>query len=257
MTLFDSILAERIPSHATWAAGYVDGAWPSFLAIREKVRPWEHSGRRCVSLTVEGGDHVADFIDIERGAATIEHALLWVPLMRTLRRDPGVYCNLSTWPSVFAAFRDHRIPQPHYWVADWTNRPHLLDGAVACQWASPTTDPALPCDVSEVSPHFPPPFLDDDRGGHRITTQVEKEPTVTHAPATHQPGATPQSRASIGRQAGGGALVGLALSGTLPSISGVNRTAEFLGMLIGGLAFFVAEHYLGDPSTGSTPPTSG
>lgn len=65
---------------------------------------------------------------------------------------------------------------------------------------------------------------------------------------------TKQAVASNARQGGAIAAVIASLTGNVPNVAGVNRTAEWVVMFAGGVALLIAEHYIGDPSTGSPPP---
>jgi hypothetical protein len=50
------------------------------------------------------------------------------------------------------------VAEPFFWVADWTNQPHLVPGSVGTQWADGTAQfpgLALYTDTSLVSPNWP------------------------------------------------------------------------------------------------------
>lgn len=63
---------------------------------------------------------------------------------------------------------------------------------------------------------------------------------------------TKQSAASTARQ--GGALAGLlaSFSGNLPSVPGVSPTVVWVTTVVVSGVLFVVEHFVSDPSTGTT-----
>ena len=157
LTMFDAVSIEHIPGDATIVAGYVNGYWPTYNALCAR---FPHAHHISIAVT-SGGPHnaiVADVLDVERGDAVPADAPIWAKAMRTLGRKPVIYCSASVIPQVQAEFSKHAEPEPFFWAADWTNRPHLYPGSVATQWADGTQaypGLALFTDTSMVSPNFP------------------------------------------------------------------------------------------------------
>jgi hypothetical protein len=150
--MLDSIDIANIPKTATMVAGYVNGNWPTYDAL---VKAFPHAHH--VSIDVNGSG-VADVLDVERGDATPAQAPAWAKRMRALKRTAIIYCSAGIIPTVKAAFAAAKEPEPLFWAADWTNKPHLYPGSIATQWADGTpTYPgiALHCDSSLVSPSWP------------------------------------------------------------------------------------------------------
>lgn len=145
-TMYDAVTPANIPASAEVVAGYVDGhyAWkpadwarfPHALKVRIAVFPSTNDG---------------DVLDVEPGDATPAQAPGWVARRRAAGHPrPTVYCSRSAWPAVRAEFARQRVPEPDYWIADYTGRAHLLPGSVATQW----TD-AGPYDVSITNGVWP------------------------------------------------------------------------------------------------------
>jgi len=151
-TMFDSVVVSHIPKNAAYAAGYVNGIWPTFDMLRKQC-----PDAVLVSITINDSD-VADVIDVEKGDVQPAQSLPWVRKMRSLGRTPIVYCSRSNMPAVQQVFAEANEPEPFFWIADYTGAPHLVPGSVATQWADGTsTYPGLAegCDTSVVSPNFP------------------------------------------------------------------------------------------------------
>jgi hypothetical protein len=174
--MFDSVGVEHIPHDASMVAGYVNGYWPTYAELLVKF-PFAHH----VSIAVTSGV-VADVLDVERGDATPADASNWIREMRNLRRKPIIYTSRSNVPVVQEVCNDAHVAEPFFWVADWTNTPHLVPGSIATQWADGTPQYpglALYTDTSLVSPNWPglsqaePPIqkLDACHLTHLLNTQ--------------------------------------------------------------------------------------
>jgi hypothetical protein len=146
--MYDSINVSSLPAGADVYAGYDDGRWPDAAAIAAK-----YPGKPVVRITVNPNDMEGDCLDVENGDASPDQAPLWV----ARRRQAGhtwatVYCSLSAWPAVQAAFRTQGIAPPHYWVAAYPgNGQSLYVGAIAHQWIDHG-----PYDESVVAVGWPP-----------------------------------------------------------------------------------------------------
>lgn len=143
--MYDSITASNCPDDGQLYAGYVDGRWPNWAEMARR-----HPGKRIVKVTIWNGD--ADVLDVEAGDATPQQAVIWCRARRKLGKDPTVYCNLSTWPAVVAAFSLAGDPLPHWWAAGYRIPaiPYLQPGSVATQWAD-----FGPYDQSLVADYWP------------------------------------------------------------------------------------------------------
>jgi hypothetical protein len=159
--MFDGITAAQVPAGAQLYAGYLDGEWPSYAQLVA-----QHPGFLHVSITVFYTDNEGQVLDVESGDATPEQAVIWVRNRRAAGADPTVYCSMSTWPTVKAAFAAAGVAQPHYWVADYSlgSNPAIPAGAIALQYV--------------------------DMGGYDISVVADYWPGVDPAPAA--PTAVPE-----------------------------------------------------------------
>jgi len=91
-----------------------------------------------VRIALDPATNDGHVLDVENGAARPEQAPGWVQRRRTVGVDPTVYCNLSIWPTVRAAFTASGVPEPYWWVAAYPgNGEELYPGTVAHQFADP------------------------------------------------------------------------------------------------------------------------
>ena len=112
-------------------AGYDDGHWPDAASIAAR---WP--GRTVVRITVDPADNAGDCLDVETGDARPFDAPDWVQRRRAAgHAGPLVYCSLSLWPEVRAAFSWYEVPPPGYWVAAYPGGGAVIpNGAVGHQW---------------------------------------------------------------------------------------------------------------------------
>jgi len=157
-TMFDGINTDAadIPTTARIVAGYVDGLYKWSTTDWARF-PNAVKVRIAVFATTNDG-HV---LDCEPGNCTPSQSVDWVLLRRKAGADPTVYCGRNTWwPQIQAAFSARGVPQPHYWVADYSvsqTNPQIPTGALALQYRDtggydlsvvadywPGVDPAVP-----------------------------------------------------------------------------------------------------------------
>lgn len=148
-TMFDSVTPAAIPPTAELVGGYIDGAfaWPASA--------WSRFPRSVqVHIAVFASTNAGHVLDVERGNASPAEAPGWVARRRLAGADPSVYCDLSTWPAVIAAFLNAGVPQPHYWIAHYGGGRDVPLGAVALQYAQPPESGGA-YDVSTVASWWP------------------------------------------------------------------------------------------------------
>jgi hypothetical protein len=144
--MYDGVNASTLPaSGAQLVAGYTDGNWPSYAALVARFPTLTH-----VAVTVSADDNTGIVLDVETGDATPEEAVNWVLTRRAAGADPTVYCSVSEWPSVQAAFDTHDVAQPYYWVAHYDGVVSIPAGAIGKQYNSYTG-----YDVSIVADYWP------------------------------------------------------------------------------------------------------
>jgi hypothetical protein len=230
VTMYDSENVDAIPASAKWVAGYIDqpgATWGALIKRFPKARK--------ISITRTPTD-TADVLDVERGAATALDVPGWLNRMRRAGRRPIVYTSRAYVDQVLGACGSAEVQPPFLWVADWTGKPHLVDGSIATQYASPTV-PYLSIrgdfDLSVVSPEFPETYQSNPTKGK----------PVIKIPSAQQIGSYLRQASAIVAE-----VIAIGNQAHLPPVvRGVLAAA-------GGLLLTV-EHYLGDPSTGNpTPP---
>lgn len=154
--MYDAIRPTLIPDPApAVVAGYVGGAWPSWHGYIDTNGVSVPSVRtlfpRAVHVSVAvSPDLDAHVLDCERFDATPVQCPAWAVRQRARGSVAYVYMNASTWPSVVAAFDAAHVPQPQYWVADYSSAPIIPPGAAGLQWRC---TPGY--DVSVVADYLP------------------------------------------------------------------------------------------------------
>ena len=130
-TMYDGVTPSRLPDGAPLYAGYVDGHYANWTAIKSR---FPHA--TVVGIATSASTSSGVVLDVERGDATPAEAPGWVRRRRADGADPTVYCAASAWSAVKAAFKAAGIAQPHYWIADWDGHAEIPAGAVAKQYVS-------------------------------------------------------------------------------------------------------------------------
>lgn len=132
-TFYDSVNAAAIPTNVSGVLGYVDGAY----AWTEADWARFPDGVAKVGIAVFASTMAGTVLDVERGDATPDQAPNWVVRRRSSGVDPWVYCNLSTWDAVIAAFNSAGVDQPHYWIAHYDGIAEIPRGALGKQYVDP------------------------------------------------------------------------------------------------------------------------
>jgi len=170
-TFYDAITPANIPTNAQGVCGYVDGkyAW--------KAADWARFPHAVkVRIAVFSSTNDGHVLDVEPGCSTPANAPGWVVRRRKAGIDPTVYCSLSQWPVVRAAFAAAKVTQPHWWIAAYPgNGPALYPGSVAHQYANPG-----PVDISVVADYWP--GVD-----HTSSSPASPFPTTTTTPEVDMP----------------------------------------------------------------------
>lgn len=153
--MFDSVEVDQIPANAEAVAGYVDGQWKTYPQLVVKFPK-----ARKVSIAT-GAVSRADCLDLEKGDATNEQAVMWVRerWAEGVKR-PKLYTSVSNWKPLAELLRANGIKHRPYgksyrrWSAHYTGkahrcgRSHGMPGwflAGATQW----TDKALGRNLDE------------------------------------------------------------------------------------------------------------
>lgn len=147
--MYDSIRAASIPPDAELVAGYVDGP----LSVWAPVDWLRFPNAKLVHISTWGPRHLGDCLDIERGDSVPSDIPDWTDnaLARGVAR-PILYCSLIDWPECrsFAGLRPVQ-----WWIAHYTQIPHIPAGADACQWGDLPLITGGDYDESLCQPWFP------------------------------------------------------------------------------------------------------
>lgn len=167
IVMYDSVEVSQIPSDATAAAGYVNGNWATFPALRER---FPHA--RVLTITVTASAD-ADALDVENGDATVAQAPGWVKrqIARGLHR-PVVYAQASTMGALLMALESQGIARPsvRLWSAHYSEA-HICS-QTSCRF------PAVPaCDGTQWTPHA----LGKDLDESLLLDDFFADPIVTEA----------------------------------------------------------------------------
>jgi len=153
----DSVNWAAIPIGTPLVAGYVPPsgfAWPDAA--------WKRfAGSTLVRITpsvVTTGVGI-QVLDVETGDARPDQAPGWVVAQRKLGQIPTIYCSMSLWPTVQAAFNTAGVAQPLYWIAAYPGGGAVLPvlngiQAIAHQYADPATSGG-DWDSSVVADYWP------------------------------------------------------------------------------------------------------
>lgn len=146
--MYDSTEPNDIPATATMVAGYANGRYANYDAMKARF-PHAH----VVSISVRADDTLAHVLDVESGDATPGQFGPWATKVanRGVVR-PTAYCSRSSVPLILA--HRPRGVTVDLWVADWTGVAHVLGfeggNVVAVQYASPGHGSGGHYDVSAV-----------------------------------------------------------------------------------------------------------
>jgi hypothetical protein len=132
-TMYDSTNPTDIPRDATIVAYYVDG---KFTWEPEWLDLFPDAVKVSISAIGERTAHVGD---VEPGCIwPPSNAVDWVLRSRADGYDPTLYVNQTYhWRLTEAEFANRGVPSPHWWVANYDNKPTIPPGAVAKQYAHP------------------------------------------------------------------------------------------------------------------------
>jgi hypothetical protein len=133
LTMYDSINPAHLPAGALYLAGYGDGDWPDYNAIRAR---FPHA--QVLSITVTPFRD-ADVLDVETGDATPGDVPTWFARQRAKYAGrPGIYANASTMESgIVPLVRSGAVPRAavRLWSAHYTRTAHIC-GPKSCQAVS-------------------------------------------------------------------------------------------------------------------------
>jgi hypothetical protein len=184
MKMIDALHPNNIPQGTTCdiAAAYIDHTSnpDSFSQMVAKFPKAIH-----LKISVQGtvGAHILDY---ER-STTIGHqapsaCVTWAVASRKAGIDPTIYCNQldseKGWPAIRAAFNNARVPQPHYWVANYDGNPAIPAGAIAKQYTDLDPHGINTYDTSSTVSNWPT-TLEDDVSAAEVIGALKKGGVLT------------------------------------------------------------------------------
>ena len=133
VTVYDSVDWLMIPRDAEGIAYYIDGARHFDQGIDLSI----FKQLRFTFTITTTGLNTADAIDCEAGDVSVDN------LQEALDKSGAawIYIDRYQWQQKIETLSKLRTTTnnvPKWWVADWTNVPHLVLGADATQWTSET-----------------------------------------------------------------------------------------------------------------------
>ena len=146
-TMYDSVNPGHIPTNATMVAGYADGTYANIPAMKAR---FPHA--TIVSIAVKWTTR-AQVLDVESGNASPAQAVQWCTqtMADKSNHELTVYCSVSDWPQVRAAFKTAGVTEPNYWVAAYDGNATVPAGAIAKQYLGDYQG----YDKSVVADHWP------------------------------------------------------------------------------------------------------
>lgn len=170
--MYDATSPPSIPDtvpEPDYAAGYLDGKWPSFAAMVARFPNANH-----VSITAIPGSpqaSSAQVCDCEDGDYTASQAAAWAAGRLAMRVVPTIYCSASNWGNVQLACvaLGVSVSSVDWWIAAYPGPgPVLYGGSVAHQYADCGTydesivlDGWVPGRSTDPPPQPPPPPEDN------------------------------------------------------------------------------------------------
>ena len=160
--MYDSVTTDAIPTDAKAAAGYLNGSYANYSAVKARTPNAKH-----VAITVAGMATIpADCVDVEPGDATNSTATTWVKrrLAGSVKGvngyKPIVYTSASNVGALISALSSAGVSRSkyHVWSAHYSTQHICGPGhcsypqADATQWTSKALGRNL--DESLVSPGF-------------------------------------------------------------------------------------------------------
>lgn len=150
-TMADSTVADDLPVGKDLYAGYLDGAYANVEAIRARF-----PNVPVVECVVNPGNNAGVCGDGPPDNGAWPEWVTWVQHRRGAEIEPTIYTDADQWEAGKAAFAAAGVPEPLWWIADWTgSAAEPPPGAVALQYASPDTGSGGHYDLSTVATHWP------------------------------------------------------------------------------------------------------
>lgn len=128
--MYDAINAENLPVGGDLYAGYIDGHYNDYAAIKARF-----PNTLVVSIATNPSSK-AIIGDGPPDNGTWPEWVQWTTNMRAQGIDPWMNTNVSNWAAGKAAYATAGVAEPHWWIAHYDNDPTLPAGAGMKQYAS-------------------------------------------------------------------------------------------------------------------------
>lgn len=119
------------PATVDLIAYYVDGNY-----VPSNAQLARFAGKVHVPISVNPSGNAGVVLDGAPDNGSTGEEPGWVARRRRSGVDPTVYTSLSLWPDLIRAMNSAGVAQPHWWIAEWNDRPEMIDGAVAHQYTN-------------------------------------------------------------------------------------------------------------------------
>jgi hypothetical protein len=138
LRMYDSIYVANLPAGAEYLAGYVDGNWPTFAAVKARFP------KAAVLSVAVFASSDAEACDCEKGDLTAGQVPGWVKRQAARgEKRPCVYSSVANFPAVLDELRAAGIKraQVRLWAAHYGTGPHIC-GPTSCKYfpGMPTFD---------------------------------------------------------------------------------------------------------------------
>lgn len=134
--MYDDYDGTTIPTSAPMVARY---HWWTTAQVERFIK----TGVPIVLIATQANQDYGDVLDVEAGDATPSQAHGWLAMRKKSApynkpgTRPTIYCARSNVTAVRAGTGSYVLGVDYdLWVADWTNKPHEIAGAVATQYAN-------------------------------------------------------------------------------------------------------------------------
>lgn len=174
LLMFDDVTVALLPAGYDAYAGYVDGKFDNFSAVKAKF-----PNANVLSIDVLASNHSADCLDIEPGDASNASAQSWVKAKVTAKdKLIVVYTSVSNVDAIVTTLKSVGISRAEYkiWSAHYGAGTHICGPATCgkCSWScdgTQFTDSALGHSLDES-------LLRDDFFGKAAPAPAPADPTV-------------------------------------------------------------------------------
>lgn len=130
-TMYDAINANNLPVGGDLYAGYIDGKWPSYNAIKARF-----PDKPVVAIATNPKTQGGVVGDGPPDNGTWPEWVTWVQERRADSITPAINTNESNWAAGKAAFAAAKVDEPLWWISHYDNKDVLEQDEIAKQYGS-------------------------------------------------------------------------------------------------------------------------